>query len=61
MEMVRTGKRAVALERQSGATVLRFEFSDAPAMTLLIEKDNAVQIAAAIASQYQTAPPLKSN
>lgn len=57
VEIIPVGKWAVALERRSGGTVLRFDFADAPPLLLMVEKDSARQIAEAIISQYKLPPP----
>ncbi len=57
MDMIEIGRWAVALERNSGGTLLRFDFTDAPPLVLLVPKDEAQKIADAIQAQYKNAPP----
>lgn len=60
-EIIAVGKWAVALERSSGGTVLRFDFNDRPALTLLVPGDSARQIADAINAQYENPPSSAAN
>lgn len=54
--MIKVGKWAVGMDRNTGDTIIRFEFLDRAPLEFLVPKEQATEIARAMLDQSSGAP-----